>query len=206
MDKVYSALASHPLSAAADYARPTDALAQKVTLDSPAAQVMTDLTQVFVETVSPDAPIAQANRLMIQRGIRLLLVVDAGRQIVGLLTARDILGEKPLLHMQRRRVRREEILVADIMTPHDAVDVLDMADVARTRVGDIVATLKRVGRQHALVVEADGSGRQRVRGIFSASQIARQAGISIEPQLEDLANTFAQIEAALAKVASPMHW
>ena len=199
MDKVYSSLASHPLSAAAEYAQPMDLLAQKVSLDSPAAQVMTDLTQVFVETVSPDEPIAQANRLMIQRAIRLLLVVNAGRQIVGLLTARDILGEKPMLHMQRRGVRREEILVADIMTPHQAVDVLDMADVARTRVGDIVLTLKRVGRQHALVTEADGSGRQRVRGIFSTSQIARQAGISIDSQGEELAKTFAQIEAALLK-------
>ena len=199
MDKIYNSLPSHPLSAEADYARPMDSLAQEVTLDSPAAQVMTDLTQVSVETVSPDAPLEQANRLMIQRAIRLLLVVEAGRRIVGLLTARDILGEKPMLHMQRRGARREEILVADIMVPHDAVDVLDMADVARTRVGDIVLTLKRAGRQHALVTETDGSGRQRVRGIFSASQIARQAGISIEPQDEELAKTFAQIEAALLK-------
>ena len=199
MEKVYRPLASHPLPAAADYARPMDALSKKVNLDTPAAEVMTDLTQVFVETVSPDAPIAQANRLMIQRAIRLLVVVDAGGRIVGLLTARDILGEKPMLHMQRRGVRRDEILVADLMTPHEGVDVLHMADVERARVGDIVLTLKRAGRQHALVTEADGAGGHRVRGIFSASQIARQAGISIDPQGDELANTFAQIEAALLK-------
>ena len=197
MDKVYRSLASHPLSAAADYAQPGDALAENVSLDSPAVQVMTDLTRVPVETVSLEAPIAEANRLMIQRAIRLLLAIDAGRQIAGLLTARDILGEKPMLHMQRHGVRYEEIRVVDIMTPRDAVDVLDMADVARARVGDIVLTLKRAGRQHALVTEADGNGRQRVRGIFSASQIARQAGISIDP--DELAKTFAQIEAALLK-------
>ena len=33
---------------------------------------------------------------MIQRGVRLLLVVDQNRSVLGVITATDILGEKPM--------------------------------------------------------------------------------------------------------------
>ena len=65
--------------------------------------------------------------------------------------------------------------------------------------GDVVATLRLAGRQHALVVEevADApSGQVTVRGIFSLTQIARQLGIPSQ-QVHDIARTFAEIEAAI---------
>jgi len=47
------------------------------------------------------------------------------------------------------------------------------------------------------VVERDASGRQTVRGVFSATQIARQLGVAIPTS--EVARTFSEIEAALAK-------
>ncbi len=73
--------------------------------------------------------------------------------------------------------------------------MLDMEDVRRARVGQIVATLKESARQHALVVDRDGGGRQRVRGMFSLTQIARQLGVSI--QSSEVARTFSEIETQL---------
>ena len=63
-------------------------------------------------------------------------------------------------------------------------------------VGDVIATLKHCCRQHALVVEPGPDGEPLVRGIFSASQIARQMGIPL--QTAEVARTFAEIEAAIA--------
>jgi hypothetical protein len=58
--------------------------------------------------------------------------------------------------------------------------------------------LKEAGRQHALVVDNDRvTGEDYVRGIFSATQIGRQLGMPI--LMFEVANTFAQIEAELAK-------
>jgi hypothetical protein len=45
------------------------------------------------------------------------------------------------------------------------------------------------------VIESDVQGRQRVRGVFSATQIARQLGIAFTT--ETVARTFADIEANL---------
>jgi hypothetical protein len=97
----------------------------------------------------------------------------------------------------QRGIRREEVLVRDVMTPQDRLDVLKMDDVASAKVGHIVATLQRAGRQHAVVVEVDAAGRQTVRGVFSTTQIARQLGVTITTG--ESARTFAEIEALLAR-------
>jgi hypothetical protein len=60
----------------------------------------------------------------------------------------------------------------------------------------ILQTLKQICRQHAIVVEAEPTGREFVRGIFSATTIGRRLGVPI--QTFEVANTFAEIEAALA--------
>jgi hypothetical protein len=133
---------------------------------------------------------------MIQRGVRLLLVLDPDRRVVGLLTATDILGEKPMKVVAERGCRHGDIVVSDIMTPQERLEVLDMADVAGARVGHIVATLTASGRQHAMAVDRDARGMETVRGLFSATQIARQLGAAV-PTMER-ARTFAEIKSALA--------
>jgi hypothetical protein len=118
--------------------------------------------------------------------------------VVGVITAADILGEKPMQVIGNRGIRREELLVRDVMTPHETLEVLDLDSVRAARVGHVVATLRDLGRQHAVVVECDAEGRQRVRGLFSATQIARQLGVAL-PATSEIALTFSQIEAQLAR-------
>ena len=169
-----------------------------VRVDSPAIGVMTDLQQVSAATVDARESIAQASQKMIARRVRLLLVVDANDQIEGLITARDTMGEKPVKLLQERGGRYEELTVGELMVPRNLIDVLDIDTVSRAEVGNIIATLKNSGRQHALVVESDRvSGGEIVRGIFSATQIARQLGVAIP--IFEVAHTFAEIAATLKK-------
>jgi CBS-domain-containing membrane protein len=129
-----------------------------------------------------------------------LFVVDDARRVSGIITSTDILGEKPLQFMQERNVRHGEIAVRDVMTSADRLEILELRDVELARVGDIVATLKVAGRQHALVVETIDEAmpaQKSVCGIFSLTQIARQLGIPPQ-QIHDIAGTFAEIQAAIA--------
>ena len=75
---------------------------------------------------------------MIQRGVRLLLVVDQDRKVVVFLSASDILGEKPVLAASGRGLQRQEVMVRDVMTPQENLEVLDMADVRAAKVGHFV--------------------------------------------------------------------
>jgi CBS-domain-containing membrane protein len=192
MTREYSAL---PLSSLAAAARlPEAELLERVTLDDPAFSVLTDLTQVTPASIGPERSIDHAHAMMLERRVRLLFVVGAERFVVGVVTATDLLGEKPMRFVQERGGTRSDVLVADIMTPFERMDAISMQDVAQMRVGHIVATLRSVGRQHLI---ASDEGGRRVRGIFSTSRIARQLGVALTTS--ELAQTFAEIEAALAR-------
>ena len=52
-----------------------------VTQHSPAIEVMTDLTRVPAATILADTSLTDANRAMMLRGVRLLLVTDSRHQI-----------------------------------------------------------------------------------------------------------------------------
>ena len=192
MMREYAALTLAPLATGARIAHPN--APGRVTLDDPAFAVMTDLREVSAATTSPEEPIDSAHAVMIRRGVRLLFVLDAQSSVVGILTATDLLGVKPMQFMQSRGVTHAEVQVRDIMTPAARLDALSLLDVAQMRVGHIVATLKAVRRQHLTVAEDGGS---RVRGLFSASQVARQLGMDL--QTFEVAQTFADIERALAR-------
>jgi len=169
---------------------------------------MTDLARATPATIRPQAPIGGANQFMIARGVRLLLVVDEHENVLGVLTATDILGERGMQVAIERRTKRDELNVADLMTPASGVEVLALSDVEGARVGHVLETLRRSGRQHALVVDqevipARGAldkplRRVVVRGIFSLSQIARQLGVAVQTGGE-VARTFSEIESALGR-------
>ena len=197
MTREYHPVTAHRLQQGARYHQPGEEPA-RVRIDSPALAVMTDLRQIPAATIDPEAPVDAANRYMIQRGVRLLLVSNDKREVLGLITSNDVLGEKPVQFALERGIKRREIRVRDIMIPCERLEVLHYADLIHAEVGHIVATLQRAGRQHALVADMGVDGKtQTVRGIFSASQIARQVGVSI--QTTEVAQTFAEIGAALRR-------
>lgn len=206
MDRQYEELMIRELGTGAGFRRPEQPQAARVTLESPALEVMTDLTRVSPATIRPQAPLEGANQFMISRGVRLLLVIDVRDAVLGVLTATDVLGEKALRVATERGIPRSELTVADLMVPAEQVGVMDFAEVAGAHVGHVLETLRRAGRQHLLVVDHDlvaassplerPRRRAMVRGIFSVSQLARQLGLLL-PQAGEVARTFAEIEAAL---------
>ena len=174
----------------------TPAQPEPVTLTSPALSVMTDLRHIPAAVIEPDVTMESANAYMMLRGIRSLLVLNQDKLLAGIITATDILGEKPLRFIQERCVKHNEILVSDIMTPLDRLEAIHMSEIQHARVGNIIANLCDTGRQHAWVIENGVDGKPLVCGIFSLTQIEKQLGVAI-PSVE-IARTFTEIEAVLA--------
>jgi len=196
LERDYAPLPIRELGAGAGFRRPVQAQAARVTLESAALEVMTDLARVSPATIRPRAPLSGANQFMITRGVRLLLVTDDREKVLGVISASDLLGERPMLAATQRGLRRDELTVADVMTPAAQAEVLSLADVQGARVGHVLETLRRAGRQHALVVEEAPDEQRTVRGVFSLSQIARQLGVALQSGGE-VARTFSEIEAAI---------
>lgn len=197
MTRTYTPLPTSPLQKGATFHKPRQSMPEQVTADDPAAQVMTDFQIVTAYTIFPLETIEDARAKMIHRGVRMLLVVDDMNHILGLITATDLTGEKPMQVVQNQGIRHADVMVKDIMTPRERLEVLCMDDVQRACVGDITATLKAHGRQHALVVDRAGDRSQTLRGMFSLSQISKLLGARVEAMA--VARTFAEIGAELAR-------
>lgn len=169
--------------------------AEPVTANSPALAVMTDLLRVKAATVHPQASLHQAEQTMIYLGVRMLLVVSDMPSIEGLITTNDLHGDRQMALVHERGVRWDELTVADVMTGLGRLDAIPFDAMRTASVGNVIATLKRFGRNHLLVVEG-GSGPQHVRGVISRAQVERQLGRPID--ITPIATTFAEIERALA--------
>jgi len=167
--------------------------AAPVTLDSPALDVMTDLTKVKAATISPDRTLGQAEQAMIHQGVRMLFVVDEMPLLQGLITSTDLRGERQMSVGQARQLRFDEMRVADVMTALTLLDAIPYERLGHASVGNLVATLRDVGRNHLLVVERGSP--PRIRGVVSRSQIERQLGRPIE--VSEVPTNFAEVVQAL---------
>ena len=134
-------------------------------IDDPAISVMTDFKEVVPVTIEPHFRVDAALAKMKVAGVRLLLVPDVEDNITGIITAADILGDRPLRRARELEMSHHELHVDMIMTPLDRVFAVDMATVRDARVGHIISTLRKHERQHMLVVEIDRMTRQHmIRG------------------------------------------
>lgn len=195
MKHSYCSLPLHRLDRGIRHARPKQQLPRRITADDPALSVMTDLCQVTAVTTELSTPLSKGLDIMVKRRIRVLLVVDADDNILGLVTSRDIDGEKVNRILAKTGCTREDLLVSDVMTLRAKLEVLMMEDVLNARVGDIIATLRQVNRQHALVLDIDPETEiPAVRGIFSLSEIGLRLGLNISPSRQP--TTYAELEKA----------
>lgn len=193
----YSPLQLKPLDDFVPYCKPVQELPDHVINDSPAVLAMTDFRQVTAITIEPGVSVDWALQHMKKQGVRLLLVTDGSGKVLGVITSTDVQGEKPMRVRNELGRRHADITVREVMTPHQHLEFISMDDVLHATVGQVVATLRRVGRRHALVIEKDKvTGQQAIRGVFSFTQISRQLGKSLGDIVE-VATTFAEMEMVL---------
>jgi len=195
MDR-HTALPPHRLNGDISIAQASPWSDQPVTVNSPALEVMTDLTKVKAATTTPDQTLWQAEQAMVYLGVRMLFVVSEMPKLLGLITSTDLHGQRQMQLVHERQVKFGEIRVGDLMTPLSALDAIAFERLAVASVGDVIAALKQAGRNHLLVHEtAAGGAPSRVRGIVSRTQIERQLGAPIA--VADLATSFSEIARAL---------
>ncbi len=167
---------------------------QHVRGDDPAIRVMTNFKVIKPFQIEAGASLANINDKMIACGVRLLFVHDAQEKLIGLITANDILGEKPLLFVTNKGGSRDEITAHDMMTPLSELEAIPLHQVEKAQVSDVVEALKECGRHHMLVLE-NKKGNNFLRGIFSITQLSNQLGVEINPS--ERATSFAQLNKAL---------
>ncbi|MDN5864784.1 MAG: CBS domain-containing protein [Gammaproteobacteria bacterium] len=188
-------LSTHPLPAGTKPARSGHAYAP-ATMEDPATAVMTDLTSHRAVTVKPAETLGSAERIMISARVRLLLVVDTQGSVIGVVSYRDLVGQKATAAAVREKVGHDSLPVSEVMTPLPEVEAVALSEVKKAAVEDIVNFLHARGRQHTLVTETNEGGETVVRGIFSITEIGAHLGINVEAG--ERAQSFSEVEKLLA--------
>jgi CBS domain-containing protein len=139
-----------------------------------ALSVMTDFRERASITVSDTAIIDDAMEHMRHTGVRCAFATDTKvRTVLGLITAYDIVGEKPMQYMLSRSIRRCEVLVRDIMLDISSCAVVDMKQIERATVAAVANMFIANRLTHVPVVETNEKGEQRLRGLLSAARVRR---------------------------------
>lgn len=158
------------------------------TLHSPAAEVFTDFTRQNPLMLEQSTSIADAREMMKRTHVKLKLVIDSNEAFHGVITLEDLMSAKVVQAMEKTGLSRFELTVKQVMTPRSALHAIDIRDFELASIGDIVATMKKYGDQHVLVVDMKlGS----IRGIVSANDIARRMHVPII--INERANSFSDI-------------
>ncbi len=146
------------------------------TLDTSAIHFFTDFSQVQPHVIDSSASAIDARSVMLRTHIRLMFVINEFSQFVGIISADDLAERKIVQHVADG-YNRDDIELTDLMTCKKQLKALDIAEVERVSIADVIDVLKDSHQQHCLVIDKKS---HRVRGIFSASDISRTLNLPID--------------------------
>lgn len=158
-----------------------------------ATEVLTDFSKQHPLMLEQNTSIDEAIEIMNKTHVSMKLVIDRQETFRGLITLGDLLSAKVIKGMEHGRLRRHELTVTQVMTPRSELQAIENRIFATATIGDVLATMKKYGVQHVLVVD---SPRGSVRGLVSASDIARRMHVPIV--INERANSFSDICRAVA--------
>jgi len=180
----------HTVSAIDELAQPLNPV--HISLASPATAFFTDFNDVEPQVIESSVTADNARRIMIRTHVRLKLVLDENNRFAGVITAEDLAEQNVIQQAVSSGGRREDVLVADLMTRKKDLSAFDISEVEKSTVGDVVNFLREVHQQHCLVLDAE---HHKIRGIFSASDISRKLRLPLNIQQQ---SSFARVFSAVS--------
>ncbi|WP_157966620.1 CBS domain-containing protein [Fastidiosibacter lacustris] len=150
-----------------------------ISLETRALDVFSDFHIVKPYTIHVKALIDDALQKMQKVEVHSLLVVNNDDQIIGLINAKRLHGVYRTQVAQREGVHFKEMTSGMLMTKINALPVLEYDVLKDARVGHLARLMHDQQIDHLLIQEYDKHGNAVIRGIISASFIAKRLGASI---------------------------
>lgn len=167
----------HPASNVEELEWPSEI--HSTSLETPALHFFTDFREVKPLVIESSVSAVDVKNLMLKAHVRLKIVINERNEFMGVVSADD-LADRLIMQKISKGMKRSEISVVDMMQPKQKLVALDYKELEHnTTIEDVISALKDSGRQHCLVVDGEP---EKIRGIFSASDISRKLHLSIDIQ------------------------
>jgi CBS-domain-containing membrane protein len=141
--------------------------------EDPALTVMTDFRERSSVTTADSVTIDAALEHMKHAGVRCAFATNDLRRVVGLITAYDIMSEKPMRYLRAVPGQRHDVLVRDIMVRIADWRIADVKDLERSTVAVVSRHFDDTRLTHIPVMEMTKDGRRQLRGLLSAAKVRR---------------------------------
>lgn len=162
-----------------------------ISISSPAAWFFTDFEKNEPSTIPSSTSADMARLLMLKSHANLKLVVDSDNKFAGVVTLDEVSDQRITAELTKS-IKRESIAVSDLMVPKASIKGFDYSEIENADIESVIHYLKNNGQKHCLVVDKETN---KIRGIFSVSEIAKKLGVSINVN-DDL--SFYRVFSALA--------
>ena len=171
----YVPLETLTLIEGAELAHPTS-LPELVYIEDPATHVMVDFQHEYPLVVDAHEMLTDLIKIIQGTHAHDVLVADH-KNIIGIVSIRDLRGIKPAHICETANVSPAEITAQMLMTPIADIVIISYEDLLHTRVGNIVSTLNIHKKNYALVVEYNtNTSEQIIRGMILTSKLSEQLG------------------------------
>lgn len=154
---------------------------EAITADTPALAILTDFRAHKPVMLDSHLEAAEAREIMQAEDVRIKLVADHSKDVVGVISLNDLSEHNMLLKQMALHLRHDELLVRDLMHPRAEIRAVDYEQYQQATVGDVVSALQRSHQEYLLVVDKDA---HQIRGLVCASDIARRLHAPIEIEKE----------------------
>jgi CBS domain containing-hemolysin-like protein len=108
--------------------------------------------------------------------VRLKFILNQNNHFLGIVSLDDLSKQNMLKEIAKGNATIEELKVTDFMSPREKIRAIEYEDIINLSINDVLHALQENKEQHCLVLE---SRKHRIRGIISASDIARKLHIPI---------------------------
>ena len=143
--------------------------------------ILTDFRSHKPHMIDSHVEATQALEMMLAEDVTTKLVVDDNKEFIGVIGADDLSDHTMLLKQMALHIKRDELLVRDLMHARDTIRAIEYDQFKSATVADLVSTMKKSHQTYLLVVDQDA---HHIRGIVSAREIARRLHVPIEIEKE----------------------
>ena len=159
---------------------------ENTNLYSPALSVFTDFKTAAPRVIEASTRAAELVRLMRKEHVRMKVVVDENNGFVGVVGLED-LSEEAFVMQVAKGYNRSELLVADLMRPKEDILALSYGSLKNADIESLLYSQKTNELQHLLVIDEN---TKAVRGLISASDVARQLKLDIDVTFSSFRNIY----------------
>lgn len=158
---------------------------ENINLSSSALSVFTDFKYQKAHVIEADTIASQALQLMQKSHVRMNVAISNEEDFLGIISTNEI-SEQNIIARLSKGIRREDILVKDLMIPKYQLHAFELNDLVNATVGDIISTLGDYRLRHCLVLDRYN---HHIRGVISSSDIARKLQMNANADNEFAFNT-----------------